>query len=105
LRLVGRGHATVIVDMTRTRFCDSAGLTVLAQAHKRALAEGGELRLVIAADGAVDQILAITRLDRVIPLFGSLDEALAPGPGTVNRPSGPPPSAGQRPAQQSGEGV
>ncbi len=37
--------------MTRTQFCDSAGLGVLVRAHKQALAEGGELRLVMPADG------------------------------------------------------
>jgi anti-sigma B factor antagonist len=80
LHSAARGHATIVADMMRTRICDSAGLTVLARAHKRAVAEGGELRLVIAAGSAVARVFAITRLDLVIPLFGSLDEALAPGP-------------------------
>ena len=39
--------------MSRTRFCDSAGLAVLVRAHKRAVTEGGELRLVTPADGAM----------------------------------------------------
>jgi anti-sigma B factor antagonist len=89
-----RGHATVVVDMSRTRFCDSAGLAVLVRAHKRAVTEGGELRLVIPADGAVARIFAITRLDLVIPLFSSLDEALAPRPAVI-RPWRPRPSAGR----------
>ncbi len=89
-----RGHATVVVDMSRTRFCDSAGLAVLVRAHKRAVTEGGELRLVIPADRAVARIFAITRLDLVIPLFSSLDEALAPRPAAVIRPLRPRPSAG-----------
>jgi anti-sigma B factor antagonist len=38
LEACSRGHATVVVDMTRTRFCDSAGLAVLAGAHRRARA-------------------------------------------------------------------
>lgn len=63
LRSAARGHATVVVDMARTWFCDSAGLTVLVRAHKRAVAEGGELRLAIATGGAVGRIFAITRLD------------------------------------------
>ena len=36
-----RGHATVVVDMTRTQFCDSCGLHELLRAHERARAEGG----------------------------------------------------------------
>jgi hypothetical protein len=82
--------------MMRTRFCDSAGLTVLVRAHKRAVAGGGELRLVLAAGGAVARIFAITRLDLVIPLFGSLDEALARGPAAVIRPLQTRPAAGRR---------
>ena len=48
LREAGRrGHATVVVDMTGTQFCDLEGFSVLIGAHKWALAEGGGLRLVI----------------------------------------------------------
>jgi len=72
------GHATVVVDMTRTVSCNSAGLGVLVGAHRRALAKGGELRLVVAAGGAVARILTQPALDRVIPSFDSLDQALAP---------------------------
>jgi anti-sigma B factor antagonist len=43
----GRGHTTIVVDMTRTRFCDSAAVHALIAAHKRVLAEGGGLRLVV----------------------------------------------------------
>jgi anti-sigma B factor antagonist len=102
LHAANRGHATVVVDMTLTRFCDSAALTVLVRAHKRAVADGGELRLVIPVGGAVARIFAITRLDLVIPLFGSLDGALAPGPGAVIRPLRPRPSAGRRLSWQRG---
>ena len=71
-----RGHATVVVDMTRTHACDTAGLHVLVRAHRRALAQGGELRLV-APSPDVRRLFAITGLDRVIRQFASLDEALA----------------------------
>jgi anti-sigma B factor antagonist len=72
----GRGHGRLVVDMSRTEFCDTAGLHALVAAHKRALAEGGELRLVVAG-AAVQRIFAITGLNRVIPGFTSLHEALA----------------------------
>ena len=71
-----RGHATVVVDMTRTHACDTAGLHVLVRAHRRALAHGGELRLV-APRPDVRRLFAITGLDRVIRHFTSLAEALA----------------------------
>ena len=97
-----RGHATVVVDMTRTKFCDSAGLTVLVRAHKQAMAEGGELRLIIPAGGTVSRIFTVTGLDLVLPLFSSLDDALAPRPAAVIRPLRPRPSAGRRLSRRPG---
>ncbi len=78
------GHATVVVDMTRTHACDTAGLHVLVRAHRRALAQGGELRLV-APSPDVRRLFAITGLDRVIRHFASLDEALAQTPAGASR--------------------
>jgi anti-anti-sigma factor len=65
-----------VVDMTGTRFCDSAGLHALIGAHKRAQAEGRQVRLVIAS-AQVRRILALTALDRLIPVYTSLRQALA----------------------------
>lgn len=70
-----QGHRRIVVDMSQTRFCDTAGLHALVGAHKRALAEGGELRLVISG-AAVQRIFAVTGLDQVIHNFTSLQEAL-----------------------------
>ena len=83
LASAARGQATVVVDMTRTHACDTAGLHVLVRAHKRALAQGGELRLVISSPDVL-QLFAITGLDRVIRHFASLDEALAQNPPEMN---------------------
>jgi anti-sigma B factor antagonist len=86
-------HGTLVVDMTLTRFCDSSGLHTLLAAHKRAQAEGGELLLVIPAI-AVLRVFAITGMDRMIPNFTSLDQALAQtsadGPGGHRRADGAP---------------
>ena len=80
-----RGHATVVVNMTGTQFCDSAGLRELVLAHQRALAEGGSLRLVMPADGAVRRIFTVTGLDRLIPHFAALEQALARVPAAAGR--------------------
>jgi anti-anti-sigma factor len=69
-------HPAVVVDMSQTRLCDSAGLNLLVRAHKRELAGGGELRLVVPAGAAVRHVFAVTGIDRVIPHFLSLQEAL-----------------------------
>ena len=72
-----RGHTTVIVDLTGTQFCDSAGLRELVVAHKRAVADGGGLQLVTPADGVFLRIFTATGLDGIIPHFVTLGQALA----------------------------
>jgi anti-sigma B factor antagonist len=76
LEAAAPGSSALVVDMTRTRFCDSAGLRVLMDAHKRAFAAGGALLLAVPA-AAVLRVLALTGIDQVIPTFASLDEAVA----------------------------
>jgi anti-anti-sigma factor len=89
-----RGHGTFVVDMTGTRYCASAGLGALVRAYTRALAEGGELRLVVPASALVLRIFALTGIDQVIPNFADLDEALQPAPAV---PSPPQPRRRRRP--------
>jgi anti-sigma B factor antagonist len=69
------GRALVVVDMSRTRFCDSAGLNALVAAARQARADGGEVRLVVVGE-AVARIVALTGVDRVIPIYASLEDAL-----------------------------
>jgi anti-sigma B factor antagonist len=70
------GQPTLVVDLTRTRFCDSAAIHALIDAHKRARAEGGQVLLALAGK-AVPRIFEITGVDRVLPRFSSVTEALA----------------------------
>jgi anti-sigma B factor antagonist len=79
LEAAAHGSRTLVVDMAQTQFCDSAGLNVLARAHKRAQADGGELLLVICT-AAVLRIFAVTGIDHLIPSFPNLEQALAPTP-------------------------
>ena len=76
LEAATHGHGTLVADLTRTQFCDSSGLHTLLAAHKRAQAEGGELLLAITA-APVLRVFALTSIDRMIPNFTSLEEALA----------------------------
>jgi anti-anti-sigma factor len=96
LEAAENGHATIVVDLTGTRFCDSSGLNVLASAHRRAEGQGGELRLVLPPDGTVTRVLTITALDRVIPCFTGLDQAL-----TAPRPSQRPRGIGSKSSGQT----
>ena len=77
---------TAAVDMTRTRFCDSAGLHALLGAIG-ARAEGGEVRFVVTSPAVRRTLASIMTIDRVIPVFGRLDEALAaPAWSDLSRP-------------------
>ena len=80
LEATGAGHPMVVVDMTRTVFCDASGLHTLLRAHKRTVSKGGELRLVVPAGGAVSRVILLTCLDHLIPCFSSLAGALARTP-------------------------
>jgi anti-anti-sigma factor len=83
LKAAANRNRTLVVDMPRTRFCDSSGLHALIAAHKRAGAEGREVLLVIPGT-AVLRVFALTAMDRVIPSFTSLAEALAQAPAAAN---------------------
>jgi anti-sigma B factor antagonist len=85
----GDGPETLVVDLTRTRFCDSAAIHALVDAHKRARAAGGQVLLVLSGT-AVPRIFEITGIDRVLPRFPSVAEALAyiPAAGTAGMPPG-----------------
>src|SRR5580693_3122733 len=83
LNAAANGHDTLVVDMTRTQFCDSSGLHTLIAAHKRAEAEGRQVLLVIPSP-AVLRVFVLTGMDRVIPNFTSLPQTLARTTATAN---------------------
>jgi anti-sigma B factor antagonist len=68
--------------MSGTAFCDSTGLNVLVRAHKRALAEGGALRVVVAEPTLI-RIFTVIGADQMFPVFATLDEAVSAPPGTL----------------------
>src|ERR1700753_2916954 len=72
------GNGTLVVDMSRTQFCDTAGIHALVAAHRRAQTQSGQVLLVIRGP-TVLRIFSITGLDRVIPYFPSLEQALSQG--------------------------
>ena len=74
LTAAANGHGTLVVDMSRTRFCDVAGLRAVLAMHKRAEAEGHQM-LVIPST-AVLRVLALTGMDRLISSFTSVADAL-----------------------------
>src|SRR5437870_139998 len=94
--VVTQDASLVIVDMSTTTFCDSAGVTALVRAVRQANASGAGLRLATSAP-AVTRVLAVTGVDRLIEIFPSVAAAMA-GPGSETAHEGlavHPRSAGQ----------
>jgi len=73
------GVKTVIADMTATRFCDSSGISALVRAHKQAVANGAQLRLVVLST-AVLRSLRLVQMDYLLPIYPTLSQDLAAGP-------------------------
>jgi anti-anti-sigma factor len=77
--LVARAFAlrasTVIIDMTFTTFCGSAGLGKMALAHRLASAHRADLRIVLKS-GPTARLFTRTRMDQVLSIFPTLDAAL-----------------------------
>jgi anti-sigma B factor antagonist len=69
------GAQVVVVDMTETTFCDSAGITALATAHRKATAQGAVVK-VVAATAPVLRIFELTGIDQVVRVFPTMWAAL-----------------------------
>jgi anti-anti-sigma factor len=70
------GTATVIGDLSATTFADSCAVRALLVAADAAAARHAELRLVIPAP-AVQRVLRVLGVDRLLRIFPSLGAALA----------------------------
>lgn len=96
LLLINRGAADLIADMTATLSCDHAGADAVARAYQRAAASGTQLRLVVPAQ-VVRRVLSINGIDRVVPIYPSLDAATAAAVSTpVISPTADPAKAAAR---------
>ncbi len=68
----------VVLDCSGVSYISSAGLRVLMLASKQAKAQGGAI-VVAALLPLPLEIFAISRFDLVLPVFGTVAEALAEG--------------------------
>jgi len=79
--VISQGYLIVIADMSRTSFCDCAGVAALASAAGYAARRGVQLRIVARAR-AVLRIFELTGLLLAIPVYPTGAEALSePGTG------------------------
>ncbi len=69
------GARSLVLDVQNLEFVDSACLGCLVQALNNAIAEGGRIALV-NTEGAVQELLRATRLDRLFPICHDVPAAL-----------------------------
>jgi anti-sigma B factor antagonist len=84
-------HAIVIVDMTRTSFCDSSAISALIGAARLAAAGEREMRIAVASPQVL-RIFAVTGVHELFSVFPTLHQALAA------RPAAPPDEPAASPA-------
>jgi anti-sigma B factor antagonist len=72
LVLINRGARNLILDLSDTRFCDSAGVNAVFRAHHRARLAGARLRLVAPDSSPVRRVFDLIRMGRVIPVLPSV---------------------------------
>ena len=77
--VLNHGATLLVADLSKTSFCDSAGVSALVRAFRRAVASAGAMRLVVGTP-AVERVLSITGVDRLVDTFPSVAASLA-GPG------------------------
>jgi anti-anti-sigma factor len=77
LSAVSLGTAVLVIDMSGTTFCDSAGVHAIIATYRQAAANGTRLRL---ATTAVLRILTVVGADELIPIYPTLEAALAGTP-------------------------
>lgn len=76
LSVLNQGVRALIADMTATTFCDSAGITALIRAARRAAANGAVMRVAGVAPSVL-RVFTLVGIDRMIDIYPSVDAALA----------------------------
>jgi anti-sigma B factor antagonist len=84
LSALNAGAAGLVADMTSTTFLDSAGITALVRASRRADATDAALRLAVTAPPVL-RVLNLVGIDRLIEVHPSLADAVASLPGQTGR--------------------
>ena len=76
LGVLNAGALGLVVDMTPTTFCDSAGISAITRAVRRAAANDATVRLAVASP-AVLRVLELVGIDRLIEVYPDVSAAVA----------------------------
>ncbi len=69
------GARSLVLDVQNLEYVDSACLGCLVQALNNAIADGGRIAMV-NTEGAVQELLRVTQLDRLFPICRDVPSAL-----------------------------
>ena len=83
LSVLNQGAVLLVADLSRTTFCDSAGVSALARGFRRAEASQSDMRLVVTTV-AVQRVLGLTGIDRLLDIYPSVAASLAASPDSGN---------------------
>jgi len=81
--LISSGHVRLVLNAATLDFIDAVGIGALVYAANRARGEGGWVRL-IEVKPKHRRLWLILRLDRVLPIYEKLDDALGKASGTYD---------------------
>lgn len=73
--LVSEGNTNVVIDLSGVTFMDSSGFGTLLGATRRLRPAGGGLHLA-GANTTIQRMLRLTRLDTIMELYDSAEEAV-----------------------------
>ena len=76
LAVINRGAEVLVGDLAGTLSCDHSAVAAVAWACQRAAIGGTRVQLVVTAP-AVRRVLAIEEVDRLVPIYPSLEAATA----------------------------
>ncbi len=82
LSVLNQGAVLLVADMSKTTFCDSAGVSALVATFGQAVRGSSGLRLVVGTP-AVRRVLSLTGVDRLMEMFPSVAACLAGPYGVV----------------------
>lgn len=74
---IAEGRHRFVLNLRDTASLDSMTVGELVACCKRARERGGDIRLVVAPDGIVHNLLQLTGLDQAFQIFGDENEAAA----------------------------
>lgn len=77
IRFLDKGAEGIVLDLSATRYLDSAGIDMLFRLNERLRQRRASLQLVIPAGSNLQRLAEIVALPSAVPIHETVEEALA----------------------------